>query len=282
MDSLLDSQIEKIEIMSARGSKCDSDRESVYSSDSNGSGITDTSTLMYSHEPFETYQLHVLQLCNDLWPTLHQEYSVERLKGGSYNWIIGIDVFGTDPRRPTCLILRVPRDEYNRIDQEVAILQYVQRHTNIPIPTVVASDHTSANALSQPYMVQNRLSGTSLHSTYRDLSYKQKRLIAEQYGHLLLDLQNVTSKVAGVIEGTTSDMDEEKFKVVHFALDRFNEKSLSADVPGESTTAEMLIGQFRRFKAKALCCEPPDMFLTGFWNQLETAATEMEEAVSST
>ena len=276
MSSPLESSLDGLEIMSNQGSKCQSDRESVYSSESSGSGVTDTSTLMYSHEPFETYQSHVLHLCRDLWPTLHQDYIIERMKGGSFNRIIGIDVFGTDPRQPTRLILRVPRDDSDRIDQEVAILQYVQQHTGILIPSVVASDHTSDNALNQSYMIQNRLSGASLHYTYRDLSYEQKRPIAEQYARLLLDLQGVTSQIAGVIEGPTTG--NEDFKIVHFDLGWGSEKPLPTDVPGNSTTIEMLKTQFARLRAESLRCEPPDMFDIEFWNQLEAAALEMHQA----
>ena len=75
------------------------------------------------------------------------------MRGGTFNQVICIDVFGADPINPSCLILRVPRFEDAFIDHEVAVLRYVSKHTKIPAPGVVVSDPTTENTLNNHYMI---------------------------------------------------------------------------------------------------------------------------------
>ena len=279
MTSPLDPPLENLEITSDSdyGSEC-----APGSSGSSRSGVSDTSTLVYSHEPYDTYQSKVIQLCHDLWPTLYQEYSLERMKGGSFNRIIGIDGFGTDPLNRTRLILRVPRWEDDRIDREVATLRFIRSRTTIPVPSVFAFDITSNNALNSSYMIQNRINGINLRSTYPDLSHQQKCSLAAQWGRLLLDLHSVSSPVVGLIESSDKSTYDKDFKVVQFDMNDFkgiasDASFLSADVPRNDTILVTLETRFSRWKAYTLSLDKDDLFGSDIMDNLTTVAREMDD-----
>lgn len=282
MSSPLDSPLEKLEIRSEHGSGCDSDRESVYSSGSSRTGVSDSSTLVYSHEPYETFQSQVLQLCHDLWPTLYQEYTMERLKGGSDNRIIGIDVSGTDPVNPARLILRVPRFNTDRVDREIATLRFVHQNSKFPVPEVIAFDLTSNNTLNSHYMILNRLSGASLRLVYPDLSQQQKCSVAAQWGRLLLDLHSISSPLAGLIENCAESIDGQDFKIVQFDVgDAFdpapNVNCRAADVPGSETILGTLQIQFNRWIAEALRLDAHENLTANLMKGLLGVAHEMDQ-----
>ena len=204
------------------------------------------------------------------------------MQGGSYNRIIGIDVFGTDPVNPTCLVLRVPRFDADRIDREVATLHFIRERTEIPIPEVAVFDPTSNNALNGRYMIQNRLPGTNLRQAYPHLSQKQKCSIAAQWGRLLLDLHSFSSPAAGLIERCHESANDQDFKVVQFDVgDMFSSapesNRRSTDVPGSETTFGTLKLQFDRWKADSLSLDAEDTITCNLMASLTAAAREMDQ-----
>lgn len=57
--------------------------------------------------------------------------SVERLKGGGYNRIIGLATqTKRKPETRVKYILRIPRFRYCRLEDDVAALRFVNEHTN--------------------------------------------------------------------------------------------------------------------------------------------------------
>ncbi|KAL8793227.1 MAG: hypothetical protein Q9195_004163 [Heterodermia aff. obscurata] len=160
-----------------------------------------TSTLEYGHESFETFHGKVESLCRTLWPDPAAEFKVERGPGGSYNRIIGIAVrLSHSPTASKQFILRIPRFDGARIDRETATLRFVRQNSNLPVPEVLASDVTTDNVLQLPYVIQGRLQGVSLHKLFPNLSQKQKLRIARSIGEVLAQLLRITSPVSGVIE----------------------------------------------------------------------------------
>lgn len=68
----------------------DDDSESVFS---------ETSTVDFEHEPFDTFQTKVKNLVHQLWSELQlEDVEIERMKGGSFNRIIGVSVFEAKPK----------------------------------------------------------------------------------------------------------------------------------------------------------------------------------------
>ncbi|KAH3951810.1 hypothetical protein HBI56_084060 [Parastagonospora nodorum] len=193
----------------------------------NSDAVSDTSTLEWDHESFETFQHRVLELALTLWDgTKASDIEVTRLAGGGYNRIIGITKIMTEQQQslqPGILkrlwtfmtnwaakmrsetiqtarleyILRIPRMDAARLDQYVAALHYVQNLGGIPVPDIVAFDETTNNRLGIRYMVQNRLPGTDLLKTFPDLDHNQKFRVAVELGQVFRTMLSTKSAVAG-------------------------------------------------------------------------------------
>ena len=117
-----------------------------------GGGSTQSSTVEYSQESFETYQHKVSQLCHDIG--YGEPSKIERMKGGSFNRIIGLE-FATP--EVTKYVLRIPRngtefDVAEDIKDQVATLSYVSQF--LPVPSIAAFDPTQNNALASAYVLQ--------------------------------------------------------------------------------------------------------------------------------
>ena len=94
------------------------------------------------------------------------------LPGGGFHRIIGLRRrrHGMCDGGETQFIVRTPRFESAKIDDEVATLYFAGRLA-IPVPTVILFDKTAQNALGVPYMIQNRIIGTDLYSCFLTLPH---------------------------------------------------------------------------------------------------------------
>ena len=192
-----------------------------------------TSTQAEQQTPFAEFAWSVQQLCKELWPTSFQEVSIERLRGGSFNRVIGLTVTSSPATEsasllpptysqvndseppsskttsceptPTTLnqgrtsqyILRITRDSHYRIDGDIATLCYVRSRSSIPVPQIVAFDLGTNNPFGSPYSLQHRIPGVPLISILDDLTQPQCRELAVQLGQILRELQELKSSVPG-------------------------------------------------------------------------------------
>jgi hypothetical protein len=168
--------------------------------------ISDSSSVVYQHESFTTFASRILELAATLWPD--SDFDLERLPGGGFHRIIGL----TRRRRTTAtcaacdgetqLIMRIPRFESARVDDEVAALYFTGRLA-IPVPTVIVFDQTADNALGVPYMIQNRIIGTDLYSCFPTLPHSQKMQISRELGAIFRQMLEVHSTIGGrpVLDG---------------------------------------------------------------------------------
>ncbi|CAF9937468.1 MAG: hypothetical protein HETSPECPRED_000550 [Heterodermia speciosa] len=160
-----------------------------------------TSTLQYGHESFNTFRTKVESLCRTLWTDPTLEFKIERGPGGSYNRIIVITILKShSPTASDHFILRIPRFDGARIDREIATLRFVRWYSGLPVPDVLASDSTTENVLQLPYVIQDRLQGVSLQKIFPNLSHQQKMWVARSIGTVLNELFNLISPVSGIIE----------------------------------------------------------------------------------
>ncbi|KAK4464345.1 phosphotransferase enzyme family protein [Cladorrhinum samala] len=118
----------------------------------------------FNAEPFDAFTHRVRELIlTAVWPNATAEQvTVEEMTNSRFNQIIGIS-WNVD-RHNLQHILRIPQfADSGDIGEQVAALKFVKKHTKIPAPTVIEYDRSSDNALGSPYMVQNRITGVSLH-----------------------------------------------------------------------------------------------------------------------
>ncbi|KAH9220474.1 hypothetical protein DL95DRAFT_289579 [Leptodontidium sp. 2 PMI_412] len=106
-----------------------------------------SSTYEYSQEIFETYKAKVIQLCLEIG--YGEPTEVERMKGGSFNRIIGLS-FDTPEKKQ--YILRIPREPYDEtqdyeISDQVEVLLYLAQFDSLKVPSILAYDATTNNAI---------------------------------------------------------------------------------------------------------------------------------------
>lgn len=171
-------------------------------------GGDDTSTLEFSHESFSTLQSRVQRLVLEtIWSDANEEnVTIERLKGGGYNRIIGVARrTAGEPSNDLQYILRLPRFEDVRLDRDVANLQFLHHHSTIPAPTVITFDTSTENQLDGPYMIQERIVGASLHSIFLELTQEDQCRVARDVGKVVNQMLAVQSNVAGVLTFTENE-----------------------------------------------------------------------------
>jgi hypothetical protein len=129
------------------------------------------------------------------------------MSGGGFNRIIGISRKVPKPDGSEQYILRIPRfdDHAANLVRDVAALRFVSQLGGIPIPEIVYFDETTDKKLGQPYMVQNRLPGTNLYSTYPTLDADAKYQIASELGHVFQRMLSAKNLTAGLF-GPPSDL----------------------------------------------------------------------------
>jgi hypothetical protein len=226
------------------------------SSTSGESAKTNTSTIEFDHEPFETYIFRVRELCQSLWPNVPNRsrlqsilskrfaasprgkklfhsiwpstskiFDIGRLRGGGFNRIIAINIINAskaDPE-PESLILRIPRFDDAKPESEVAVLRYVSQHTTLPVPKIKSLDFTTDNPLNSPYVINYRIPGHDLQHLgsgfeFPNLSHEQQCTVATEFAKALLQLQATTNATPGRIEAMTNGDGSQTFAVRPFEV----------------------------------------------------------------
>ena len=207
-----------------RDSTPDGKQDSNSGPDTDSDANSETSTIVYGHEGFETYQARVRDLLRALrGPNVAATADIERLRGGSFNRIIGISL----PDAGDKLVLRIPRFEH----VDVAIHSGVLRSLcdKLPVPEVVEYDTGTDNALGEPYLLTRRIEGVDLHSVLDTMSTVDRCAMAVQIARLIVAIHAVPVP-SGI--GPLSVDNFEKLCLGHFRNDDAND---IADEDGNTT-----------------------------------------------
>lgn len=298
----------------------DPPRSSRKSSNACESAKTNTSTIEFEHEAFETYITRVKELCHSIWPdppnksrlmsilskrvgasrrgqklfrsilrSQPKTFHIDRLRGGGFNRIIGIDII--DPNKPKeepeRLILRVPRFEDAKPEREVAVLHYGSQHTTLPVPKIKSLDFTKDNSLNSPYVVNYRIPGHDLQHLgsgfdYPNLSHKQQCTVATEFAKALLQLQATTNAAPGWIEAASNGDGSHTFSVRPFEVSsepskidgKLDELSHATNAPAFKSTLDFCLSQFQRWKDAG----SNDMLKVMYMDRLSAVATQMATA----
>jgi aminoglycoside phosphotransferase (APT) family kinase protein len=193
---------------------------------------SETSTIEFRHETFETFKFKALQIFYNLFPChSNSVVKVERLIGGSFNRVISITVTRRiskakqNPWLPPILkqacgireakvqqqtdkyVLRIPRQRNEKMASQIATLAYAYRNLPWPVPHNLIHDLGENNALGQAYMLQSRLPGESLVDLWPKLNLEQKKSATRQITQIVLDLHKLTSRSPGTISSANSAYD---------------------------------------------------------------------------
>ncbi|KAI4186008.1 MAG: hypothetical protein LQ348_004286 [Seirophora lacunosa] len=247
--------------------------------------VSESSSLRYDHEPFDQYTSKVRDLCRKLWPSATEDFVIERLRGGSYNRIIGITTPSSAGDPGSHYILRVPRfEEEGQQDRELVIHRYVAQHTSLPLADIVFFDLTNCNPLGSTYVVQTRLPGTTLLLAYPSLTHEQRKSVVRDFGTILLGLQAVKNETSGVVAATAQEDGARIYNVCRFNLEHnlvdydYVDNVDDVDPLGDRAVLNMLLTQSQRWVARCKHLDPDDIFATDYFAQLSKVARQMDEA----
>jgi hypothetical protein len=203
--------------------------------------VSETSTVVYMQEPYSLFQNKVIQLNSDLFPcSSAQNIIIERMKGGSFNRIIGITLLKPGAKLPwysmaklrsmlsACmrgktahaltskqLVLRIPRDDVHDLYYQAAALSYLELKLPYSVPKSISFDSSANNALGRAYMLLNRIPGHSLSHIWPKLTHEQRKSAARCISEVVRDLHKVKNTCAGVISprNTIHDLETDLIKI---------------------------------------------------------------------
>lgn len=249
------------------------------SANSYASNVSQTSTVEFEHEPFEQYVSRVRQLCDRLWPSADATFAIERLRGGSFNRIIGITSPSVSSSVGGRYVLRVPRFDEGQQERELAILRYVRAHTSIPVADIIFSDATDDNPLGSPYVIQSRLAGSNMFDLYRSLPFEQQKNIAIEFGRILLAEQAVQNNISGVVEATKNEAGDHIYRIVRFPVDPEPEINPEVHIPSDTASVRnTYLTLFRLQEASTRQHFPGATMTVDRYQRLAAVAEQMDVA----
>ncbi|KAM0127445.1 hypothetical protein ACHAO1_009501 [Botrytis cinerea] len=157
----------------------------------------------YEQEPFDTYKLKVIQLCQNIG--LGPPSNVEHMMGGSFNRVIGLTFPGQSEDQN--YVLRIPRQpsedyELNKIRDQAAILLFLKQFDFLCVPTIAAIDTTADNVIASQFVLQKKIKGQSLSDVFSTLPLAGKLELTTLVTQLLIKMEDITFEDPGVLSGT--------------------------------------------------------------------------------
>ncbi|KAF1842747.1 uncharacterized protein K460DRAFT_378058 [Cucurbitaria berberidis CBS 394.84] len=145
----------------------------------NEEAASETSTIRHSHEPFEYFQ--------------HKKYSFKWFKSQYLGALRKSKSHGAES-----YIVRIPRQDGDDMDRNVAILKATRSQLKLPVPNVITYDLSASNVFEKPYMIQKRLPGQNLAQLWKSLNMEQKQCAVKR-------ITDLFSRIASV-EGPAGDI----------------------------------------------------------------------------
>lgn len=199
---------------------------------------SETSTIRYSHEAFDTFQDKVISTVATQLMLDESEVQVTRMKGGSYNRVIGVDItpkakkssfdwlkmFCTRRKqkhpstKTDSYVVRIPRHDGEDMDNDIAILRAVATHVSLPTPEVTFFDLSHGNMLEKPYMIQKKLEGQNLAQLWQHLNMAQKKCVAKLVTKLVPIIARVEAPPGAISLSATSNIANGGIEVEKFCV----------------------------------------------------------------
>ncbi|KAI0579724.1 APH domain-containing protein [Pyrenophora tritici-repentis] len=201
----------------------------------------------HAQVPNPTLQRQAIQLMLDLFPGhTATDIKVTQMHSNPHNLTIHINLFPPSPPAPwytlTTLISCLPIHHHRRLTRptrytlripstttpstaltyEVTTLTYLSHAFPQPVPKVTVYDSSTSNALSTPYILYERLPGSSLRANWDTLNAAQRQSAARGVASLFCDLQKLRNKCAGVVSprNTVFDFKQDVVRLEKVPLSR--------------------------------------------------------------
>ena len=139
---------------------------------------------------------------------------------GGYNVVRFLHM---DDKNRTVLVVRVPyRPEEGwtvknskifagRLSSEVATMQYVRAHTNIPVPRIIHHNvEVDSGGVGSPYIIMTKVDGVALSSIWDDMEDSKREIVLRQVVDILLELVSQRFDKIGMLIQQESYTDPKK------------------------------------------------------------------------
>jgi aminoglycoside phosphotransferase (APT) family kinase protein len=190
---------------------------------------SETSTIRYDHEPFETFKAKVSELIVGKLHVEAKNIYIKRMTGGSSNRVVGVEVRAPGAKRQCfswvqkCIrafqrshapstrqayIVRMSRCDCSDLEQQVATLQALRARVSLPIPEVMSYDLSPENVLGKPYMIQKQIPGSLITHLLKDMNLEQKKSIAKQVTELVSAMVSIKAAPGDIsVDNLASSID---------------------------------------------------------------------------
>ena len=173
---------------------------SLSSSKSTCSCTSGSSSVVYSHEPFQIFAEKLRVLLQLHFANAYSDCTVVyRLQGGGFHRVMAADL----PNG--AVVIRIPRFEHVSLSDEAAVLSFIRNHSKIPVPRVLKVDTSPSNVLGAPYMIQTKVPGDKLCHIYPTMTYEEKRSVVKQVAHLLGQMSRISMSSIGILREGAND-----------------------------------------------------------------------------
>lgn len=120
-----------------------------------------------------------------------EELTVTFLAEGSFNKTYTVDTKTKSLVKSYVFRVSLPVEPGDKVLNEVATLDYVKRHTKLPVPTVIAHDSSSNNVLGFEWILMEKIPGVPLSDIWSRLSYISKEAITREIAGYVFQLRNI-------------------------------------------------------------------------------------------
>jgi hypothetical protein len=158
------------------------------------------------------------------------------------------------------IIIRIPRFK-EEIDDDVAVLRYLEGLYSIPVPHVLRYDLTDANPLESPYMIQQYVYGPSLQQLMSTLRLEKRLEIVYELAGVTAAICATTFEHVGILRAIPNS------SCVGFAMPQN-----SAMHEPFSNTLDFLIECYKGHSRNAQAIDPNDKWLPSYMEKLEAIA----------
>ena len=245
-------------------------------------GSMSSSTYEHGQEQFETYKAKVIQLCHEIG--YGEPSAVERMKGGSFNRIIGL-TFGSPEKKE--YVLRIPRQPYDEtqeyeISDQVGVLLYLAQFKSLKVPDILAYDTTTNNAINSQWVLQARLPGKPMQDIFYQLPIVDRVQIAGEIAQLAIEMSKIKFPKPGRLTGArclppSAVMPPTETNVSFTGFKATEDLSLD-----KQPLAQLLAAQFDYFKQNEVNSDHPNKTATqrmiDRWSTLQQILLQMEKA----
>jgi hypothetical protein len=248
--------------------------------------LSTTSTEMFEHEPFSSFQSKALKLCKKNWPSLATgAFQVTHMDGGSYNRIVAVQVDASKTRskwlkRQTqnalytlCpgadrkkhiqkYVVRIPRFEHAWVENEIATLLFLAS-TDVPVPKIKSFDLSCNNPIDSRFSIQSCLFGKTVEEGYLDLTTAKRCSFARELGTALKALSNIRSPCPGTLDPASILGGSSTIQILQLQCPPRNadhassEDALEHSVP--TPVYDFMVSQFARQRSRDISLHRPNI-----------------------